>query len=92
MANTGERMGAILKADAETVWLIGYGVYDGRKPCPLLGDWPNPHITLDGGGEVWGCECWWGPEEKIREHIGTRKVEPVDIAAHRCAVAARNPS
>jgi hypothetical protein len=20
----------------------------------------NPKIVLDGGGVVWGCECWWG--------------------------------
>jgi hypothetical protein len=21
----------------------------------------NPKIVLEGGGVVWGCECWWGP-------------------------------
>ncbi len=31
--------------------------------------WKNPRITLDDGRVVWGCQCWWGPEEAIRKHI-----------------------
>lgn len=27
----------------------------------------NPKIVLDGGaGVVWGCECWWAPEDHPR--------------------------
>jgi hypothetical protein len=25
----------------------------------------NPRIDLDGGGSVWGFECWWGPEPTV---------------------------
>lgn len=31
----GMRVGAILSADAETVHLLGYGVYDGDMPAPF---------------------------------------------------------
>lgn len=37
----------------------------------------NPKIELDDGRVVWGQECWWGPEERIREMIGDREVEMV---------------
>lgn len=26
----------------------------------------NPKIRLDDGREVWGCECWWGPEANFK--------------------------
>ena len=72
----GGRVGAIRDANSEEVNIFGYGVYDGDKNHPLLG-FPNPHITLDSGCIVWGCECWWGPEEKIKASIGERKVNIV---------------
>lgn len=25
----------------------------------------NPRLDLDDGGTVWGCECWWMPEEQF---------------------------
>ena len=34
----------------------------------------NPRLDLDGGGTVWGCECWWMPEAKFDELIGGRTV------------------
>lgn len=41
----------------------------------------NPRLDLDGGGTVWGCECWWMPEEQFDNSIGGRRVvivpEPV---------------
>jgi hypothetical protein len=39
----------------------------------------NPRILLDNGAHVWGWQCWWGPEEKIKEAIGGRKVEIVAV-------------
>lgn len=39
----------------------------------------NPKIVLDSGKVVWGCECWWGPEEKMRAEIAGRRVVDVDI-------------
>jgi len=73
MRKIGERVGAIQKADSETVHFFGYGIYDGDKLHPELGR-PNPHIALDDGGDVWGCECWWGDEEKVKATIGERKI------------------
>lgn len=89
----GDRVGAIESADDETVRLYGYGVYLGEEVPPAgiqlwgldlceLGH-RNPKIQLDGGKVVWGCECWWGSEAKIKQSIGKRKVICVDIDESR---------
>lgn len=39
----------------------------------------NPRIKLDSGKTVWGCQCWWGPEEQIKQAVGNRKVVMIDI-------------
>jgi hypothetical protein len=97
LRDVGIRVGAISHADEETVYLFGYGVYDGDKVPPeelkvqafgILLDRPNPQITLDDGKLVFGCECWWGPEEKVKTMIGSRKVVVVDIEAARKAFQA----
>lgn len=36
--------------------------------------WKNHRITLDDGSVVWGCQCWWGWEETIRERIKGLKI------------------
>jgi len=71
--NIGDRVGAILSADKETVHLLGYGVYEGKHLPP---DFPieNPKILLDDGSVVWGYQCWWAAEDKTREMIGNRTV------------------
>lgn len=74
----GSRVGAMQKADEKTVWMYGYGVYEGDKECPSLGGMLNPCIRLDNGKTVWGCECWWGSEEKVKATIAGRKVVEVD--------------
>jgi hypothetical protein len=83
----GYRAGAFLSADAVSVKLIGYGVYVGDEVAPSRG-YPNPHIKLDDGKEVWGCECWWGPEDKIKAMVADyeakgAKIVPIDIDAAR---------
>ena len=79
----GDRVGAIQKADRTTVYMFGYGVYDGDFPsAPFIDDTsfliPTPRLTLDNGGQVWGRECWWGSEERVKAMIGDRKVVYVD--------------
>lgn len=37
----------------------------------------NPRLDLDGGGTVWGCECWWMPEEEFDKLLGGRTVVEV---------------
>lgn len=27
----------------------------------------NPCILLDNGKKIYGCECWWGSEDKIKK-------------------------
>jgi hypothetical protein len=35
----------------------------------------NPRLDLDGGGTVWGCECWWMSEEEFQAFRGARRVQ-----------------
>jgi hypothetical protein len=79
----GIRVGAILKANKDVVHLLGYDVYDGDLTGGPFKDVPNPRITLDSGEVVWGCECWWGSEEKVKESIGTRTVVLTSITEER---------
>lgn len=99
----GDRVGAILSANKDSVMLLGYGVFQGNKPMPLesaaqmfglsvsdfeeevksmkaSGEIPidfeflNPQILLDDGRVVWGAQCWWADEEKIKKVIGGRPI------------------
>lgn len=90
MREIGSRVGAILRADQETVHLIGFGVYEGDHVPPKniypilhLNGITNPKLVMDDGQVVWGCECWWGSEEKTRLIIGDRDIVVVDMATER---------
>lgn len=81
MPKVGERVGAMASANKEEVHFFGYGVYEGDEipPKNVMGPFgylahPNPKIRLDSGEVIWGCECWWGPEERMKQEIGTRRV------------------
>lgn len=91
----GERIGAILGAKGDTLEFLGFGVYEGEL---VVGDEavgpfaemlreqkrPNPRMRLDDGQIVYGCECWWGPEEKIKEKLAEYKtIVNVSIADAR---------
>lgn len=88
MKNIGERVGAILSANDECVKLLGFGVYVGdfKPDVPCLGipadelpdGFVNPKIELDDGRVVWGCQCWWGDEDKVCGMIDGRRVVVVD--------------
>lgn len=63
--------------------LLGYGTYDGDmvpdvQPFKSM-QIANPKITLDDGRVVWGFQCWWGPEERIKAMEATRTVVPATI-------------
>ena len=49
----------------------------GQVPADYI--WKNPRITLDNGRVVWGCQCWWGPEESIRRRIEGLKIIPASV-------------
>lgn len=95
MSNTTTpmRVGAVMSADKHSVRLFGYGTYVGDEvPPPEVKMWglpitrPNPKIVLDNGKVVWGCECWWGPEDEIKARFENRViVEVVDIEVERAA-------
>jgi hypothetical protein len=90
----GDRVGAILSANSTEVHLFGYGVYQGDEVPPegtggmgaLLREAgvKNPKILLDSGEVVWGCECWWGAEQKIVDCIKGRAVVIVNPKDARC--------
>ena len=89
-ANIGDRVGAVCEADDETVYFFGYGTYNGEQVIDqslgvrFLGMTPpegheNHEIILDNGDKIYGCECWWMSEERMKSFIGDRKVVHEDI-------------
>jgi len=56
----------------------------------LGGEVMNPRIRLDNGDVVWGCECWWGPEDAVKRTLEDYEVEMVDIKQKRVEVIASN--
>lgn len=91
MRTKGERVGAILGSKDGAVEFLGYGTYVGDEvPPENIGGFnfgnPNPKIELDNGKVVWGCECWWGPEDKIKATLQQyTDVRTVDIDDARAA-------
>lgn len=97
-AKLGDRVGAIYQATATKVEFFGYGVYQGRgipdkSVCGFAAflaeeGMDNPKILLDSGKVVWGCECWWGPADLVKQKIGDREVVEVDVEEvrlrHKC--------
>lgn len=109
----GTRVGAVSHSDKDTVYLFGYGIYEGdfvREGLGLFGEagderrmaeeyfrarnpkatdaevkefgdevLKNPRIRLDSGKVVWGAQCWWGPEDEVRQSVAGRAAVFVDI-------------
>ena len=102
------RVGALLGIDGKLkiIQFLGYGEYVGdRVPdvsaAGMLAELArfmlreNPKIKLDSGQIVWGCECWWSPEDEMKEKILEYEkqgyiVETVDIEVTREAVRQLN--
>lgn len=88
-----QRVGAILSSIGNTVYLIGYGTYEGDLVPPpelKLVSVPNPCIKLDSGKTVYGCECWWGDEAAIKIEVAAfERVVQVDLAKMRSRRRAR---
>jgi len=103
----GTRVGAVMCSDQKkkTIDLLGYGIYEGdevpesavcgfAEACKEHGV-GNPKIKLDSGKIVWGCECWWGPEDVIKKHVNEARragyvVNNVDINKIREEFAKRS--
>lgn len=74
MAEVGARVLAILGVKGDTVQSFGEGVYAGRfrPPENAIGfnlAMENHRIDLDSGKSVFGCECWWGSVETMRDQL-----------------------
>lgn len=92
-----KRVYAVLGADRDRIQLIGFGEYTGdevpseeaagpmAKAMHEVGI-PNPKIVLDNGEVVWGCECWWGPEDEWSKIAEGKTIINVDMAAERVKV------
>ena len=76
MSKVGDRVVAIRDSNPETriLNIYGVGVYGGDEEPPagleglFFGGMPNPKIELDGGGVVWGAQCWWGAESQLEDY------------------------
>ena len=93
MRKKGERVGAVCSGSESGIRLFGYGIYQGEEIPPTgikfmgldlnkLGR-KNPKILLDNGKVVWGCECWWGSEEKVKKMAEGKKITIVNPNEHR---------
>lgn len=90
MGTIGQRVGAVCGSVDNGIEFFGYGVYVGDEEMPVgapgvfgpaqQGDPPNPKIVLDSGEVVWGCQCWWGPEEKVKKNLEGQNVILVTVA------------
>jgi hypothetical protein len=58
----------------EETW--GLTVEQCQEKLPLK----NPRIRLDSGHVVWGAECWWGSEEKVKKQLQLGQVNEIDPA------------
>ena len=86
----GKRVGAILEVNENDVKFLGYGNYVGdyipEEAVGFLASFfketqkPCPKIELDSGKVVYGCECWWEEEDRVKKILSTYdRVEDVDI-------------
>lgn len=86
MKKTGGRVFAMSHVEGDVAYIYGFGVYVGDEIPPegisLMGidlhtlGHRNPKIRLDNGQIVWGCESWWGAEDKFPHY---KQIERVDI-------------
>jgi hypothetical protein len=101
MYEPGDRVGAISHGKDGTLYIFGYGVYDGDFVPETAAGWmgeacqevgaSNPRITLDSGKVVWGCECWWGSESRVREYCEKfKKVVEIDIEEARARLKSQS--
>lgn len=77
------------RGDDGVVRSFGTGRYAGMD-CPpddvmmrqfgrTVAGYRNPKVVLDTGKTVWGCECWWGPAERVEKAFGPGPYALVDI-------------
>lgn len=81
MEKINSRVIAISHSKEGKLFIFGRGIYVGDEPFTGTkgifgmpkeelaelhgGEFINPKIVLDDGSVVWGCQAWWGSEEKL---------------------------
>ena len=90
----GSRVGAIAGKNEDKVDFFGFGVYEGdfkieNDDVYMMGiqmsslDVENPKIKLDNGDIVYGCECWWGPEDQIKQVLDGMEINNITVSDYR---------
>ena len=93
MTVPGTRIGAFYTLTKTRAVMFGYGIFESDEippenilgpmgPAYLLG-MPVPKLRLDDGTTVWGCECWWGPEDEVKETFAGLIVQGINIETQR---------
>lgn len=77
----GARIGAILSMNKDQAEFLGYGIFEGYEACEELDGIASPKLSLDNGNVVWGYQCWWGSEAKIKSIIGGKNIVQATLAA-----------
>lgn len=93
MTKVGARVVAIECSTDKEVRIYGYGTYVGdevphERAVGMAIDLremniPNPKIQLDNGKDVFGCECHWGPVDRLMTRFAGLEQISVDIDAAR---------
>lgn len=86
----GDRVGAVASVQNNVAKLFGYGTYEGDEipPPEIIGPFgpvttTNPKIKLDNGDIVWGCECWWSPENLCMQQLQGLTIVDITVAEYR---------
>jgi len=71
MSSVGARVGAIYESNVneKVIKIFGYGTYLGDSLPHHEARLASPKILLDCGETVYGYQCWWGDEHKVREKL-----------------------
>lgn len=85
----GTRVGAFESSHDGAMREFGLGTYEGDVQVPEelgYGGIVVPKIKLDNGDIIYGCECYWGPEESFLEYrakLDPQNITLVTIAEYR---------
>lgn len=99
MISQGTRIFAIcdIDEDKKEVVCFGGGIYADEEETPpgvfmagleIRSD--SPKLVLDSGDVVYGCECWWGPENNMLTLINGYHRTYISVTEYRrmAAIAA----
>lgn len=78
----GDRVIALRNTDNENkiAYSFGEGVYVGKRETEILGMQIDNHcIELDNGSVVFGHQCWWGSEQKVKSRFKDFTFEEVSL-------------